>query len=50
MSAAAVAAAGHRGFRAGKAVVVPGLLNKAGTQGVRFAPRALVRRIAARLA
>jgi short-subunit dehydrogenase len=45
MSAAAVAKAGFNGFRKGKAIIVPGLRNKASVSSVRFAPRGLVRRI-----
>jgi hypothetical protein len=44
MTAQAVARAGHRGFRRGKVVVIPGLGNKAGTWLVRFAPRIVVRK------
>jgi len=39
-----VAAAGHRAFRRGKVIVVPGLRNKLGTLSARFVPRAVVRR------
>jgi short-subunit dehydrogenase len=47
--AASVARAGHRAFRRGKALVIPGLLNKLTVFAVRLGPRALVRRIAGRL-
>ncbi|MGO8753232.1 MAG: SDR family NAD(P)-dependent oxidoreductase [Thermoguttaceae bacterium] len=41
-----VARAGYRGFRAGKVLVVPGLKNRLTIFSLRFAPRAVVRRIA----
>ena len=41
-----VVRAGIEGLAAGRAVVVPGLLNKAGAQGHRLLPRAWLRRIA----
>lgn len=44
-----VAEAGYRGFRAGNVIVVPGLKNRVGAASVRFAPRRIVRKIAARL-
>jgi short-subunit dehydrogenase len=44
-----VAEAGYRGFRAGKMIVVPGLKNRLGAASVRFAPRRIVRKFAARL-
>jgi short-subunit dehydrogenase len=49
MSAADVATAGYRGFRKGRALVVPGLRNQLGTFVVRFAPRAMVRKTTAAL-
>ncbi len=49
MDAARVARAAHRGFRRGRAIVVPGLRNKLGMQSLRVSPRALVRRLVARL-
>lgn len=39
LSAAAVAAAGYRGFRRGKRVVIPGLSNRAGAWGTRLSRR-----------
>ncbi|MHC4893614.1 MAG: SDR family NAD(P)-dependent oxidoreductase [Planctomycetota bacterium] len=45
----AVARSGHRAFRCGRAVAVSGWLNALGTLGVRLGPRALVRRIVARV-
>jgi len=45
MNAAEVARAGHDGFRAGKAIVVPGLRNKLTAFSVRFGPRAVVRKM-----
>lgn len=45
MDAATVARAGYEGFRAGRRIVIPGLLNKLGTQSPRFTPRALTTRI-----
>jgi hypothetical protein len=45
MTAAEVARAGHDGFRAGKAIVVPGLRNKLTAFSVRFGPRAVVRKM-----
>src|SRR5690606_13685598 len=44
-----VARAGLDGLRAGRAVVVPGLMNKATAQAHRFLPRGLVRRAVARI-
>ncbi len=44
MSAAAVAAAGHRGFRAGSCVVVPGAKNILLVQLARIFPRSIIRR------
>lgn len=49
MDVATVARAGYAGLRAGRAVVVPGLRNRIGAASVRFTPRALVRRLVARL-
>jgi short-subunit dehydrogenase len=49
MDARKVALAGHRAFRAGKLLVVPGLLNKFTVFSVRLAPRFIVRKIAKRL-
>jgi short-subunit dehydrogenase len=49
MDSESVARAGYQGFRTGRALVVPGLLSRAGTVAVRFAPRALVRRVTARI-
>lgn len=46
MTAAAVAEAGYRGFRAGRAVVVPGLRNRVIPLGSRLLPRVVMRRIA----
>lgn len=45
MDARTVARAGYRGFRAGKLLVIPGLLNKLGALAVRILPRRMVRRI-----
>lgn len=47
--AASVARAAHAGFRHGRALVVPGFRNKFGMQSLRVMPRALVRRVVARL-
>ena len=49
MSARDVARAGYDGMMAGRAIVIPGLSNKIGVQVIRFAPRALVRRIVRRI-
>jgi hypothetical protein len=46
MNAPEVVAAGLAGLDKNKAVVVPGLLNKATAVGGRFAPRSVVRKIA----
>lgn len=43
MTAERVAAIGYHGFRRGKRVIVPGLLNKIGAYAVRFTPPLLVR-------
>jgi uncharacterized protein len=45
MSAEAVAKAGHRAFRRGKVIVVPGLRNKLVAFSVRLSPRFMVARI-----
>ncbi len=45
MSASSVAKAGHRGFRRGRAVVIPGVRNRVLTFSVRLVPRWLSRRI-----
>lgn len=49
MDAATVARAAHDGFRRGRALVVPGVRNKFGVQALRVSPRAVVRRLVARL-
>jgi uncharacterized protein len=49
MSAQDVARAGYDGMMAGRAIVIPGLSNKIGVQAIRFAPRALVRRLVRRI-
>lgn len=49
MSARRVAQIGHRAFRAGRVLIVPGLGNRLLAFSVRFAPRWLVRKIARRL-
>lgn len=46
MPPSAVARAGYTGFRTGKTIVVPGLLNKLTATSVRFVPRSLARKIA----
>jgi short-subunit dehydrogenase len=47
--AAAVARAGYEGFRAGKRIVIPGLINKIGVQSIRLSPRALATRMVKRM-
>jgi uncharacterized protein len=47
--AAAVARAGYAGFRAGRRIVVPGLINKLGVQSLRISPRALATRLVKRM-
>lgn len=49
MDALAVARAGHRAFRRGRALVVPGWMNKLTAFAVRLGPRSVVRRIAGQL-
>jgi uncharacterized protein len=49
MDAKVVAAAGYRGFRRGRVLVIPGLHNKLTAFAVRFTPRPWVRKIAKRL-
>ncbi len=44
-----VALAGYRGFRRGRLLIIPGATNKLGAFSVRFAPRALVRKMVKRL-
>lgn len=43
--APSVARAGYEGFRAGKRVIIPGLINKVGVQSIRFTPRALATKV-----
>ncbi|CAN5798491.1 SDR family oxidoreductase [soil metagenome] len=45
MDATTVARSGYRGFRSGRALVVPGVSNKAATFLLRFSPRLLTRRL-----
>jgi short-subunit dehydrogenase len=45
MSARPVARTGYRGFRAGRALVVPGISNRAATLLLRLSPRLLTRRV-----
>jgi short-subunit dehydrogenase len=45
MSAQRVAEAGYAGLMRGKAVIIPGILNKSLTVGVRLLPRAIVRSV-----
>ena len=47
--AAAVARAGYEGFRAGKRIVIPGLINKVGVQSIRVSPRALATKLVKRM-
>ena len=47
--ARSVCEAGLRGLDRNQAVVIPGLFNKATAQSSRFLPRALIRRVVARL-
>lgn len=47
--AAAVARAGYEGFRAGKRIVIPGLINKVGVQSIRISPRALAAKMVKRM-
>jgi uncharacterized protein len=47
--AASVARAGYDGYRANKAIVIPGLLNKIGVALSGFMPRALTRKVAGAL-
>jgi short-subunit dehydrogenase len=49
MDAAVVARAGYRGYRAGRAIVIPGIKNKLGAFSVRLTPRIVVRKITAAL-
>jgi uncharacterized protein len=46
MDAASVARAGYEGMMAGRTLVIPGLMNKAGVQLVRLSPRSLVVKVA----
>jgi short-subunit dehydrogenase len=45
MSSADVARAGYEGMKAGRALVIPGLMNKVGVQALRVTPRRLIPRI-----
>jgi len=49
MDAATVARAGHRGFRQGRLIVVPGFKNRLLAFSVRFAPRSFARSVTKRL-
>jgi short-subunit dehydrogenase len=49
MTAAEVARIGVEGYEAGRAVVVPGAANRIGAVGSKLLPRALTRRLAAKL-
>ncbi|HEX4959860.1 MAG TPA: SDR family oxidoreductase [Thermoanaerobaculia bacterium] len=49
MDAATVAREGYEGFRAGKRIVIPGLVNKIGAQAVRAMPRKVATRIVKRM-
>jgi hypothetical protein len=49
MTAEAVAAAGYRGWRRGKRIVVPGLMNKLGVQGTRLGTRRFATKIAGKI-
>ena len=40
---------GFHGFRAGRAIVIPGLANQLMAQSSRFVPRVLVRRLVKRM-
>lgn len=45
MSSAAVAMAGHEGFRKGQVIIVPGLKNRLGIFSNRLFPRSLIRKV-----
>jgi short-subunit dehydrogenase len=49
MSAEAVAKAGYQGFKRGKRIVIPGLVNKLAIQSNRIAPRKLVAKVAGKI-
>jgi len=49
MDARTVAEAGYRGLMEGKAIVIPGLMNRLMAQSVRVSPRSVVRKIARQL-
>jgi uncharacterized protein len=49
MTAADVARIGYRGFRKGKRIVIPGLVNKLAVQSNRIGPRRLVTKVAGRI-
>jgi hypothetical protein len=49
MTAEAVAAAGYKGWRRGKRIVVPGLMNKLGVQGTRLGTRRFATKIAGKI-
>ena len=49
MDPASVAAAAYEGFRRGKRIIVPGLMNKLGVQGTRLVPRRTAAKFAASL-
>jgi short-subunit dehydrogenase len=49
MDSRTVALAGYRGFRAGRAIVVPGWKNRLGAIGARFVPPVLLRKLVKRL-
>jgi len=49
MTAREVAEIGYRAFLEGKVIVIPGVLNKIGSQLVRISPRATVRKVTRKL-
>jgi len=49
MDPASVAAAAYEGFRRGKRIIVPGLINKLGVHGTRLVPRSTAAKFAANL-
>ena len=49
MTSEEVARVGYLGMKAGKVIVIPGLLNKLGVQSLRLGPRAIIRKAAKKL-
>jgi uncharacterized protein len=45
MDAATVAREGYEGMKAGRTLIIPGVLNKLGVQAIRVSPRSVVPKV-----